>query len=491
MHVLHFTPDVSQLRSTGVEFNFTLNNLVWKVEIFSVPVPNLNERGKYELEMQFYVNCVPVSNDSDSEWAYEVQETVRLIPRSGSNESVIEKLLPRKEFNKHTPKLRSVIKPIDTEAFLEDYVDVDGANIEIEVSLTPNYDLLDIPDLVSFAERTQHFSFLAQNAFARTHSGKTVKIGIEDWNSETAAVCTDSTISLKQYDLILNFLKHFGHLVSSLEISFGSHLNATDEKAQEISKNVNFYCADTLTQLKINSHQRNLFDQMTKPFSNIEDFSMTGSANDLGNSNRTANLQLFPVVRKLDLVRFQPENDKCIDVHLERLESFTVNVFKNEEIRAIPTTELTKFLQKNPQLKVLHLWHTNAKFLSIVNETCPNLRNLSLTSYDELNAAEMEMNQNLTIVFGEVTYFAVDGQQPDVPEYINVPKLIEFHGELQPNTNVEKLVEFLKTKQHLRKISLKLGNANSDTVVEQLQEGLGDQWTVAMKYNQVSLERRG
>lgn len=438
--------------------------------------------------MYFAVNPVSVSNDTELEWAYEIQETIKFIPKSGSNESVIELQLPRKAFNKHTEQIRHTIRPVDTNVFFREYVGFAGANIEIDVSMTLDYGLLKIQDLISFAERSRHFLTLAQNAFARTHSAKTLKIDIEDWNVTRRVSSTDSTISIKHYDLILSLLKNFGHLIPSLDITFNYELNANDEKALEISKYVNFYCADSLIKLNIDSHQANLFEEMKKPFTKVEHFSITGSAIDLGNFNHSFS-ELFPAVKSLDLVRFQPINVASIDENLEHLETLSINVFKNEEIRAFPLTELKKFFVKNPQISNLNLWHANPKFLLTVNQTLTNLRNLTLTSYHDFDTIDMKKNQNFTIIFGEVTYFAVVGYKPDIPEYINVPKLVEFRGELQTNNNIDKIINFLKTKQHLRRITIKLVNVDQDTVARRLRNEFGDQWVLTTSKNEVSLER--
>lgn len=195
---------------------------------------------------------------------------------------------------------------------------------------------LDLYSLLSISQTSKELSCLAANVFARKFSKKTVVIGsltppdhyyddsdndnsleeigfgilsrtfnIFGWKSKhtEARIIPEmiygNLIEIKEVQLSLKFLRHFGNVIKKLRIYY-SYLNVNETII--VSQSLNKYCAKSLFSLEISHGNRNTLKHMTRPFEHMESVYFAHQLYKMENVNVPMN-QLFPQIRRLFLQR--------------------------------------------------------------------------------------------------------------------------------------------------------------------------------------------
>lgn len=128
----------------------------------------------------------------------------------------------------------------------------------------------------------------------------------------------------------LTFLRHFGHLISKLEISYWGKKPLINLKfAAHLDQYVNEYCAESLTEISFDECETEMMQNLKKPFTKVE--SIRFECCNLGNELSSIN-EWFPHVRHLDFFKENRSvNHRRIEVHLPHLISLTMYLPAREE----------------------------------------------------------------------------------------------------------------------------------------------------------------
>lgn len=297
-------------------------------------------------------------------------------------------------------------------------------------------------DLLSMVETNDNHSTLAESIFASRYSGQIIKILDPYLIGNESVIERDGMIIIQHFGIILKTLKSFGHLISKLEIEYDllHNINVT-----EISNFINIYCADSLTDIKINSFHQDFFDVMTKPFENVQYFTIEGRYTDF-NSNTLKFVELFPVIRRMHLNSIAFINKSCIiDHEFHHLEHFHVLVQKFNDPRNLMKKDVEQFLRKNTQIRSISLAFVNNAFVKIVSEILPNLESLMVSSFDEEGAPE-------DIFFQNVTNYTIPYYFVPMPQNVSFAKPYEFRT-IAAIRNGYRVFPFVRSQPNLRELT--------------------------------------
>lgn len=139
---------------------------------------------------------------------------------------------------------------------MKNYYVTEFLDLNIDVQLVI-FGYLALKYLTSVAETHRHFSDLVKDIYRRKFSKNFIKfIGAGALRAENGP---KYGIEINKFPMALNVLKHFGSFVSSLEVSYSWNNNHT----RELYKYINFYCAKTLIEIKIDQNRDKFFGNMT------------------------------------------------------------------------------------------------------------------------------------------------------------------------------------------------------------------------------------
>lgn len=232
-------------------------------------------------------------------------------------------------------------------------------------------DKLDFDSFVSLSQTNRQFADLARLSFKRKFENKTICIEapfhLELDDQLTEIYETDRiTINSEQASLIL---KKFGSEISKLDI-FYERIEA--DRAMTITKELNEYCAETITELFLSGIRQNTWPLLRKPFANVETVTFNGQLEVTEADNLN---DIFPNLRRLNLNYVLTSKSFGLNQtfpHLEHLQVKFVNLAGFQE------KEATALLKSNPQLRRLSIRRATPKFLRTINELLPNLNELEL-----------------------------------------------------------------------------------------------------------------
>lgn len=301
---------------------------------------------------------------------------------------------------------------------------------------------LKFQDLLSLAQTSRHFSALSEEIFVRKHSNNLLRLSPARGHVCNLYDLTDHII-VKNPDTILEILKKFGHLIKRIQLILEFYPN---ENITELSRSINSHCADTLIEIDIESSYKDLFEGMTKPFRQLEVFSMEGSVESLGSNTLRFN-ELFPALRRLKLGAYlQIFNQSSIDVHFAHLEYLYLSVLN--------TGGVEEFLRKNPRIQSVVLHNANRRILELISQTLPNIANLRLLLYKDNTS-----NGNSEIIFETVTSFTTYELPQNRFQNITFRSLTELHTTISvyPFSAVQDLVEFVKNNPQLKRVFIDSG----------------------------------
>lgn len=338
-------------------------------------------------------------------------------------------------------------------------------------------------------------------------SYNTVKIkGVKDSSKLELSIGNGSAIEHHDFDVILDILKEFGHLISKLTLDYDS----VDEHHRSLlNQQINKFCAKSLTDIELIQCNENDFSEFQEPFEKVESVQM-----NFGHlMNATSRFdRLFPSVRRLDLGGMHFVHPDFVEHHFEHLELLAMESLEKGNLRSVE-----RRLQLNPQLKHVSLFRCNWNLLKIISETMPDLESLELNGFNDFsNYAGNDIHfeqlkifrfqkfsgvsktiQKIPLVFGnleeiscskpmdkwleiiiqnkhlkEVTTGVINNRQLfQIVE--ELPELEDFTTGYSAYDSTGNVVRFMNKGKHLRKVSFWQSNFNSpNEIVEQL----GNKW---------------
>lgn len=248
---------------------------------------------------------------------------------------------------------------------------------------------------------------------------------------------TEASITMRALPKHVNIpwiLKHFGHLISSIEITHGP--NSPEKVTKKLVYMINFYCASTLQRFQITNFVADIFDTIRKPFEKVVELSLNGDFENVGNLNF-----LFPSARILSLSAFTISHLRTFGLkmpHVEHLSIADQYDYVSDEMKSI--------VNNHRQVRSLKTEWASLKLLQYVSNT--------LTSLDSLTIDRIEHNDEDELIhFDRLKRFVLTGYIETMPTNIVLRDVEEF--EVSNLGNSDNLIDFiLQYKAKLKKLYL-------------------------------------
>lgn len=364
-----------------------------------------------------------------------------------------------------------------------------GRNEISPINKKPIVDM-DIHEWFTIFDSNENLTHEAIDIFKRKYSNKTLVIINPQHDAKYVAIYDNlERIFIHHFDTALNFLRIFGHLISSLRIEY-SEFFISQNNPGKINKFINFYCSETLTQLSVDTYDKNLFIEMTKPFKKVEILFLGGQFNSVASFSHSF-VELFPVIQKLYLQHLKIIDKSYIDqefIHLQYLHvqlcydpppMLSLTYHENDDDDddepqqgnndepqqgndddlvqfCSAETDIERLLWRNPQIQSLSLTYSSPKLLNIVNKTLPHIRNLTLVSF---NPSHVQNEEESDVIFKYITNFTLLTGMGEVPYNIFFEQLKELYIEATPLTEWFILAE---RNQNLEKLLMKGGYVDNE-----------------------------
>lgn len=396
---------------------------------------------------------------------------------------------------------------------------------------------LRIRELVAAADANETYAAFAVEVFKQKHTHRHVRFDdlrekVVNWLMPIQII--DGAITIRQFDIGQRLLKHFGHLISSIEVHH-SDLYVPHSNPEDFYNHINLYCADSLKSLTLKTHDQHLFTGMRIPFANVKSLSISGLF-DSFDSQSLSFSELFPAVQELSLSPDQIDDKNSIDRHFPKLSSLSINFNRAFEHNVLLEEDFEKLLLKNPQIQNLGVSSSTPKFMNTVSKILPNITNLTLHDYNLYNDTDCEYEtmfkhvSNFTLViwrgylphsifFESLKQLNVDSfanrdwlflvQRNPHLEKLNFANgliynnkfeqiissnlnLVEISLQLDHNVTDENILRFLRNHKSAHRISLNTWGKQLPGYIELgeiLQEEFGDAYNVSAGENKLVINR--
>lgn len=175
-----------------------------------------------------------------------------------------------------------------------------------------------------------------------------------------------------QWKYCLTFLRHFGQLISKLEID---NWDVNLKFAVHLDPYVNEYCAESLTEISFVECQTEMMQDLKKPFRKVESVRFEGC--NLGSELSSIN-KWFLYVRHLE-------------VHLLHLISLAMFLPGDKNENRLSKGNLTEILRLNPQLQTLEISIviTGESIFKVLAHTYRTCKTLSLLDIFQILAMNL------------------------------------------------------------------------------------------------------
>lgn len=331
-------------------------------------------------------------------------------------------------------------------------------DLDVDVQLVI-LEQLDFSDLISMADTNRQFYSLAENVYRRKHFKNWVNILDPVLTQRKKTRKYDDHLNIYNFDTALLFLKHFGHLISKLGITYTDFMRHTD--STEINQAINLYCSKTLIHLQINilrsfkDDHDCFFKSMIKPFERLEVLSIGGRFKSLTSSNLSF-AELFPTVRRLSLEYVMVLDKSSINCKLPNLEYLHMDISQHKLERPpkrFLEDDVVQFLKHNSHIKSLTLGYCNRPFIKVACDILSKLESLELSHYSYYPV----WDDGRDIYIKNVKKLTLDAPSNGIaPMNVIFEDLEEFHFDGQTNQRGS-WIDFVKLHRHLKKLYVKSG----------------------------------
>lgn len=231
-------------------------------------------------------------------------------------------------------------------------------------------------ELLNMATTSKAFSSLASDVFKRKFADKLISIenafkkSPNDDDDDQMIIIDTLKIKILQNDVALLMVEHFGSSILKLEINYDF-----DQMGQtkRMVKHVNQYC-DNLKefQLRTSVFVLDALKAVKKPFKHVIDVKLFGVYQKIGNEAFNLN-EMFPALRRLSLWCMRLIDHTGTDVLMPQLDSLDIWISNY----AFTSTEVTKLIMKNPQIRTIQFHNVDASFVDFLSKHMPNLEIVS------------------------------------------------------------------------------------------------------------------
>lgn len=239
------------------------------------------------------------------------------------------------------------------------------------------------------------------------------------------------------FDSAKSILQTFGNLVHKLKVSF-EQIDAAE--GREIVKHINEYCANSLTQLELNSCKGNILDDLKSTFINLKTFVFS--------SSETNNFQIKPHATKLS--RLFP-NLNSLKLGFTKISHWAIIVGKFPHLNFLDLTPPNKetqnvidnnlaanLIRKNAHIETLIVNEYTMMLLKNVSDFLPKLQNLTLNMFskDCLNY------DGKPIQFNTVQHLSIQSESYGLPTEISFTQLQRLNLDVARSTD-DKWLQFI------------------------------------------------
>lgn len=148
----------------------------------------------------------------------------------------------------------------------ENVTKVSVINEDFEYAIFENSNL---KELLKFAQNPRVSGYVIKHPVKYHNYDIFINANTADNFQHGFEVMYDRGLSLNGYNFYMDVIKYFGASIQKLNI-YNTHL-ISDEQSATLHRYVNEYCADSLTQLYLESSKENTLTQFQKPFSKLTD----------------------------------------------------------------------------------------------------------------------------------------------------------------------------------------------------------------------------
>lgn len=290
-------------------------------------------------------------------------------------------------------------------------------NVDCQESI---FQYLNLSDLLNISETDDDFTEAANIIYRRLYKNKLIRI---DKN-----VCGfghyPNTHTIKSGCIIVHNQRFYSRLLSNFgnsikKLSINLKMKNYFNEIEDIQAQINKYCAKSLVEFNIENCQHFTSKAFVKPFSQVCALSLTNCVLQFTADEFN---RLFPCLIRLELLKnkMKSEHSVFIEQNFPNLKHWTL------DHKGFSRQNILMALFFNQQLSSLHLMTTvDSKFLHLINELSPNLRNLQLviSSYD--------FTEDFSINFKNVEKMKLSVHGP----FKNLPINFDQLKELEINVN--------------------------------------------------------
>lgn len=389
------------------------------------------------------------------------------------------------------------------------------------------FDHLNMDELITFSQVSNRLYPYVERILRQKVSGTKIEFNIPYDKSIKVKGPSDyvkfyyRNTQFQHFPTIINFLKHFPHLI--LRLSVRHDYTLTKAEREQIYDLINLHCSETLNELSVAGFA---YSRFTKPFPKVEVVSVGGSHDDHLSLNFTT---LFPSIRRLNIGLFYDQKLHLADQKMPTLEEILISENDNGHNARL----LEKIIRNNSQIKSLILHQPRPNLLEYIATELPHLERLSIIRFEEDSSRNYNLNFQhlkyfsatmavfpLNIVFDELEEIEIRTDKWEsmlavekVIQYKRHLKTFELNVELNDdditrlanghldviemkffcglNVTVGKIVELVEKSERVQKLRLSFGWSRllNSTIPDELQENLPIGWRVTNDGHFVFLNR--
>lgn len=367
-----------------------------------------------------------------------------------------------------------------------------------------------LPKLVEMAETSGEAYERALDIFKQKYVAKQFVV-VEFLPDMVPVYEFGSTVQIQNFELLLKFLKFFGHLVQNFQVIF---TKMSENEAKQVSASIQNHCAKSLTQLWMIGNGYEL-EEMQTPFERVENLTLSGKWNAMGSKILKFD-QLFPKIRRLQFKYGLAVDDRAsIQGTFPQIEHFHTE-YRVHDVNAsqdaFPQERVIKsLLASNPTIRSLELNYVSERFLANFHSILPQLeslrmeyisivdgykrpkvtfkavKKLSISNWSEfVNPAIMQ-----TIAFKQLEQFIIGWNDTDVDQWLDfivkcqtIKKFETFGGFM----NDDQLVRFGEGLPHLVDANV-YTKSKVDTIVRFMKNSKKLEFLTLQRFNDLVLRK--
>lgn len=287
---------------------------------------------------------------------------------------------------------------------------------------------------------------------------------LRNWYSpENADDITDinfeyqDAVEISDFSNALNTLKYFGKFISKLHLMLN---DADSYQGKEISRYVEKYCSESVSELHLFSESGTPLKYWTKPFPNVQRLHFHHmTVNDLTKKNRIflrnapPMNKTFPGLRSF-AVRSFVDTD-YLDCHFPKLEQLDVTA----GVHGVEKSAIFKLLEANPQIRSVSLSSEDCEvMLKKLNVALSGLEDLSIFCPSDIFQGSSILTFENVKNFEILNYF-------NPPTNIRLPRLQQLKIKRIDHSYTVQWIKFLHINHNVRKISLKNAQINNNDII--------------------------